>query len=177
MLTRIAVCALVTGARLAELAYSRRNLSGKSLVEGGWSRRTYPFMVALHSDVITETLFRGGRPRRRWLVVLFAVQPVRAWVLWTLRSRWNARGAVPDDLEVETGGPYRFVRHPNYGVVAVELFALPMAFGLWRLAVRAAAINAALLALRIPEEERLLSRRPEYTAHFARKKRFIPGLF
>lgn len=177
MLTRIAVCALLAAARLAELAYSRRNLAGKSAVEGAWSRRTYPLIVALHSDVITETLFRGGRVRRLWLVLLFGVQPVRAWVLWSLRSRWNARGAVPGDLEVETGGPYRYVRHPNYGVVAVELFTLPMAFGLRRLAMRATAVNAALLALRIPEEERLLSQRPGYNAHFARKKRFIPGLF
>lgn len=177
MLTRLVVCALVGGARLVELAYSRRNLAGRQVHEGTWSRRTYPAMVALHGEVITGTLLRGGASRRPWLLLLFAVQPLRAWVLWTLRERWNTRGAVPADLAVATGGPYRYARHPNYLVVAIELLALPMAFGLWRLALRASAINAGLLAIRIREEEQQLWQRPGYASHFRRKKRFVPGIF
>lgn len=168
----------MAAARLAELGISRRNLSrGGALVEGPWSRRTFPFIVALHSLVIGATLVFGSRrPRRSWLALLLAVQPLRLWILVTLGQRWNARAAVPAAMEVETGGPYAFVRHPNYTVVGVEIAALPAAFGLFRLAALATVANAALLALRIREEEAGLMRLPGYGEHFGDRPRFLPFL-
>ena len=109
--------------------------------------------------------------------MLLAVQPLRAWVLLTLGRRWNARGAVPADAEVETRGPYAHIRHPNYAVVIVELLALPMAFGCRRLALIVTIANAALLAIRIRDEERALMELPGYRAHFGRRKRLVPGVF
>jgi methyltransferase len=178
VLTRLAVCVAMAAARVAELRYSRHNIRGALVSrEGDWSRATYPLIVALHTLVIGGTLLRGGRPRWHWLLLLFVVQPVRLWVLTTLRGRWNTRAAVPDDLAVETGGPYAFVRHPNYSVVTAELLALPLAFGMRRLALIATLANALLLSVRIPEEEALLMERPGYAGAFRRKARFIPGWF
>jgi len=165
-------------ARLAELAWSRRNIdtSGPA-TEGEWSRNTYPLIVALHTSVIAGTfLFGRGRPRWPWLTLLLAVQPVRIWVLATLGRRWNTRAAVPDDVEIETGGPYALIRHPNYAVVAVELFALPLVFGLRWLGLAGTLANAILLAPRIREEEESLMRDPEYRRIMRRRKRFIPGV-
>lgn len=172
---RLAVCGAMACARLGELTWSRRNisLSGPAR-EGAWSRRTYPLMVALHTAVLAGTLVAGGRPRWPWLLLLAAVQPVRAWVLVTLGSRWNARAAVPDAMPVATGGPYAFVRHPNYTVVIVELAALPLGFGAKRLALAASAGNALLLALRIPEEEALLRRLPAWRETIEPLPRFLP---
>lgn len=166
-------------ARIAELVHSRRNMRAAGpATEGPWSRATYPAIVALHTAVIAGTALRGrSRPAWTWLAVLLAVQPLRIWVLATLGRRWNTRAAVPDEMVVATGGPYAFVRHPNYAIIAVELFALPMAFGLRRLALLAALANAVVLAPRIREEEAALQRLPGYEAHFARRKRFIPRLF
>ncbi len=179
MLTRLLVCGYMAGARLAELAYSRRNIgSFDASEEGQWSRRTFPLIVALHTAVIGSTALVGSR-RPKWplLAGLIAAQGVRVWTLLTLGRRWNARAAVPAAMEVATGGPYAYVRHPNYAVVAVELFCLPAAFGLTRAAAAASLANAALLAARIREEEALLSRLPGYQEHFADKPRFLPGLF
>jgi methyltransferase len=176
---RLLACGGMAVARLAELAWSRHNIdeSGPA-VEGGWSRRTYPLIVALHTLVIAGTFLLGSnRPRWGWLLALLAVQPVRLWVLLTLRSRWNTRAAVPVEMEIETGGPYEWVRHPNYAVVAVELAALPLAFGLRGLSTMATVANAALLWPRIREEERALMVHPAYRRHFRDKARFIPGLF
>ena len=145
--------------------------------EGAWSRRTYPAMITLHATAIGATALFGGRARLRWLLVLAAVQPLRGWVLITLGPRWNTRGAVAATLDVATGGPYAYVRHPNYTVVAVELLALPMAFGLRRLAAIIALANALLLFARIREEETFLRARPGYEEHFGRKARFVPRLF
>ncbi len=178
MLTRLLVCLYVATARLAELALSRRNLreSGPA-TESDASRATYPLIIGVHTLAIAGTLLSGHKRSRPWLIVLLAVQPVRAWVLLTLGRRWNARGAVSEETEVETSGPYTFVRHPNYAVVAVELLALPMAFRAPKLALIVTAANAALLAARIHEEEKALMELPGYARHFLHKKRFIPGLF
>ncbi len=168
----------MAAARLAELAWSRHNLrSAGTAGEGPWSRRTYPGIVAVHALTLLITAVAGSRrPSWPWLMLLLAVQPLRAWVLLSLGNRWNARGAVPEDLEVVVSGPYRFIRHPNYAVVAVELLAPPMAFRLPRLALGASLANAALLAVRIPEEESALASRPGYAA-LASRRRFIPGVF
>lgn len=175
MLVRLLVCAGMGAARLVELAYSRRNLrSDTESKEGAASRATFPLIVLVHTVVIVGTALWGGRLRTGWLALLLSVQPLRAWVLMTLQHRWNARGSVATDLDVATTGPYAFVRHPNYAVVVVELMSLPMAFGLTRLALAASLFNAVLLALRIRDEERLLSELPGYMEHFGDKPRFLP---
>ena len=169
----------MASARLIELRRSRRNVRASGVSdEGRWSRRTYPLMIALHTVVIAGTLFCGQRQPSAWLfALLVAVQPVRLWVLWLLGNRWNTRGSVPRLVRIETRGPYAVIRHPNYLVVCVELFALPLAFGLSRLATVAGIVNGGLLILRIREEERLLMAQPDYRRHFSDNSRFIPGLF
>jgi methyltransferase len=176
VLIRLTVCGLMATARLLELAWSRRNIARDGRhVEGAWSRRTYPAIVALHAAVIGGTALLG-RPRVRapWLVALILVQPVRAWVLLTLGGRWNVRGAVPAEMTVATSGPYAYVRHPNYSVVAVELASLPAAFGLYALSLGATIVNAVLIAVRVRDEERLLFGLPGYREHFGSRPRFLP---
>ena len=178
MLTRLTVCGYIGLARLIELAFSRRNIARQTdAVEGVWSRRSFPLVVLLHTVVGLGTLALGGRPRRPWLLLLVLLQPLRYWTLMTLGPRWNARGAVAPDLQVATNGPYAYVRHPNYTVVILELLALPMAFGLSRLALFAGAANALLLLVRIRDEEALLRPLPGYREHFDRLPRFLPRLF
>jgi methyltransferase len=165
-------------ARLIELAFSRRNIrEGVESTEGTWSRRTFPGIVAVHIATILGTLFCGGKARQPWLALLLAVQPLRYWVLLSLGPRWNARGAVAADLEPVTSGPYAYVRHPNYAVVIAELWSLPAAFGVGRLAAIATVLNALLLTVRIRDEEALLLRIPTYQEHFAHKRRLLPFIF
>ena len=175
---RVLVCAATGLCRLLELLWSRRNMANTGPAqEGRWSRRTFPLIVALHSAVIAGTLFFGdSRIRPGWLGAFVAAQPLRVWTLLTLGQWWNARGRVAEATKVVTGGPYRYVRHPNYAVVAVELVSLPAAFGLSRLAAAATLLNTALLAVRIQEEEAMLFELPGYRAHFGAKPRFLPSL-
>lgn len=177
MLIRSLFCGAMAVARLLELAYSRHNLRHSTeMNEGEASRSTFPFIVAVHTCVMMGTLILGSGPRWTWLALLLAVQPLRAWVLLTLRNRWNARGAVASDLTIVTDGPYRFIRHPNYSVVAVELLSLPLGFGVPKLALAASVCNAALLAIRVRDEERLLLQLPGYEAHFGDKPRYLPKI-
>lgn len=178
MLTRAAVCGGMAAMRLAELAFSRRNIDANGAAdESAASRRTYPGIVAVHTLAIAGTALYGRRARVLPLVLLLALQPLRLWVLLTLGRRWNARGAVPHDLRVETRGPYAYVRHPNYAIVIGELALLPLAFGQPRLAALVSLANGALLAVRIREEERALMAAPGWREHFGRRRRFVPGMF
>jgi len=175
---RVLIVGYMAAARLIELAFSRRNIETTPAVELETSRRLYPAMVALHATVLVGTLLLGARRSRQpWLAALLLVQPLRYWVLTRLGRRWNTRGAVPSSMEVETGGPYAYVRHPNYTVVAVELASLPLAFGLPGLAVAASAVNAGLMVVRVRDEEALLFELPGYAEHFEKKRRFLPGIF
>ena len=54
------------------------------------------------------------------------------------------------------GGPYRFVDHPNYLIVAGEIAVLPVVFGFWDLAIIFSLLNAAVLSVRIREENQAL---------------------
>ena len=57
------------------------------------------------------------------------------------------------DVPLVKGGPYRFVRHPNYLVVAGEILVLPLAFGEIWVAIVFSIVNAAVLYWRIRQEE------------------------
>lgn len=177
MLIRAVVCGYAIAARLVEIRVSRANIaSNKEEREGAWSRRSFPLMVLLHSVVLGGTLVRGSHPRSVFLAIFLVLQPLRRWVLRSLGRRWNARGMVPTEMKVVTDGPYAHIRHPNYAIVALELFSLPAAFGLLRLALAATVSNAVLLWLRIRDEEALLMQLPDYREHFAHKPRFIPSV-
>jgi methyltransferase len=56
-----------------------------------------------------------------------------------------------------TAGPYRFLSHPNYAVVSLEIAVLPLALGLPLLAIIFSVLNAAVLAIRIRAENRALA--------------------
>jgi methyltransferase len=55
-------------------------------------------------------------------------------------------------------GPYRYVRHPNYLAVAIELATLPLIHGAYLTAIAFSAMNAALLRVRIRTEQAALGR-------------------
>jgi methyltransferase len=102
----------------------------------------------------------------------FAAQGLRWWAVRTLGGRWSTRVIVLPKASPVTGGPYRFLRHPNYLAVIVEMACLPLAWGMWRLAILFTLGNAAILYFRIREEERALG--PEWSRAFEGKGRFVP---
>jgi methyltransferase len=85
------------------------------------------------------------------------LQGVRLWVVWTLGSRWTTRIIVLPEQPLVTAGPYRFLSHPNYAVVAAEIALLPLVLGLPLLAAVFTVLNAAVLAIRIRAENRALA--------------------
>ncbi|WP_061292556.1 isoprenylcysteine carboxyl methyltransferase family protein [Herbidospora cretacea] len=159
--------ALVGAERLAELVVAKRNLRW-SLARGGvvTGQGHYPFMVVLHTGLLAGCLievYAAGRPflpALGWpmLALVIASQGLRWWCIRTLGHQWNTQVVVVPGLTAVTGGPYRFLRHPNYVAVAVEGAALPLVHSAWVTALVFTVLNAGLMVVRIRSEEAALAR-------------------
>ena len=157
----IAILAFVTAQRLFELWLARRNtkrLLANGAIEHGANH--YPLIVGLHSLWLAALwwLAPGRAIDAFWLALFVLLQLGRLWVLATLGPRWTTRIIIPPGEPLVSAGPYRFVSHPNYWVVAGEIAALPLAFGLWAVALVFSLVNAFVLAIRIRAENRALGR-------------------
>ena len=156
----VAILGFVTFQRLLEMRLAERH-SRKLLAQGAveHGREHYPFIVALHAAWLAALWWWApGRPINLPLLVLFAVLQIgRVWVIRSLGDRWTTRIIVKPGAPLVRRGPYRFVNHPNYLIVAAEIAVLPLVFGLWQLAVLFSALNAIVLTVRIRAETRALA--------------------
>ena len=148
--------------RLLELRVARRN-EAWARAQGGQEagREHYPLFFLLHSGWLLGTLLEGRRTtgpvRLSWLALLLLAQPLRYWVIRTLGRQWNTRILIVPGAKRVSGGPFRYLNHPNYAVVALEMLSTPLTVGAWRTALLGSLLNAALLRfIRIPAEERAL---------------------
>jgi methyltransferase len=150
--------------RLLELGRARRNLA-RLLARGGREvgQGHYPLLVAAHVLFYlvwtAEVLWRRPAPgtaTAAWLGVYVLAQVGRASVLRTLGDRWTTRVVVVPGEPLVRHGLYRWLRHPNYVIVVIELGALAQAFQA-RFALLAAVLGQALvLTVRVRVEERAL---------------------
>jgi methyltransferase len=146
--------------RLAELALAARNtlrLRASGGVEFGAAH--YPLIVALHAFWILGLLVFGHDRDVDpvWLAVFIELQAGRVWVIASLGARWTTRIIVVPGSVPVARGPYRFLRHPNYLIVALEIAVVPLALDLPLFAAVFSLANAALLAWRIYVESRALA--------------------
>jgi methyltransferase len=161
MLKPVAGVSLVALQRLLELRLSRRNehiLRSRGAVERGGGH--YPLIVATHALWLLSTLAEDARRKERIhllpLAIFLAAQLLRYWAILSLGERWCTRILVLPGEELVRSGPYRYIKHPNYLAVATEILAFPLLFGARNTAIVFSVLNAALLRVRIAEEERAL---------------------
>lgn len=173
---------LIGAERLVELVLSRRN-EAWVLARGGFEvgQGHFPVMTSVHALFLPACALEVwllGRPFIPWLgipmlVLVIGAQILRYWAIGTLGRRWSVRVVVLPDVPVVTAGPYRFIRHPNYLAVVIELFAIPLVHTAWLSALVFTVLNLALLAVRIRAEEAALARYSGY-APMAGVPRFVP---
>lgn len=151
---------LVTLQRLGELVLSRYNTSrllARGAVEVGASH--YPLIVLVHTAWLIA-MWIWGRDQDVMLPALagfIVLQGLRLWILGTLGPRWTTRIIVLPSEPLVASGPYKYLSHPNYAVVAGEIALLPLALHLPLLALIFTGLNAAVLAIRIRSETYALS--------------------
>lgn len=157
------VLVLVAIQRLVELLYAQRNtralLARGALEYAPWQHALF---VALHAGwlIALAAFVPSQRPPNWYLLTFFALlQGLRVWVIASLGPAWTTRIVSLPGAPLVRSGPYRWMRHPNYAIVAAEIAALPLAFGALAIAVVFSTLNAALLAVRIRAEEDALASR------------------
>ena len=160
--------AALTAQRVSELAISARN--EKRLQAIGAREHAaghFPLLLLVHVlfpiALVCEVILLGTRPGRLWplwLALCLAAQALRFASMRALGERWHVRIWVVPGLPPVRHGPYRWLRHPNYLAVVIELVAAPMIFGAWRTAVGVSALNLVALAIRIRAEEQALGGGP-----------------
>ena len=154
------ILALVTLQRLGELVlaqYNTKNLQARGAIEVGASH--YPLIVAVHAAwLITLWVIGRHQPVNLAALAVFVVlQALRVWIIATLGSRWTTRIIVLLGEPLVESGPYRYLAHPNYAVVAAEIAILPLALHLPMTALVFTLLNAIVLLIRIRTESRVLS--------------------
>ena len=165
--------------RLHELRLSRQNLrllQEQTERRGGvmWPGESRPWfgaMVLLQLALLTAPVLEAHlRPptvsnlQTAAAVLLWGIgQGLRLWSQRSLGKTWNVRGIVSSTQEIVTDGPFRFLRHPNYLGVVLEMIALPLAGSAWISLVCLNLVHVPILRHRIRFEERLLSRHAAYS--------------
>lgn len=157
--------ALVGLERLFELALSARNAAW-SRAQGGYEvgYGHWGAMVALHLGFLLAPLAEVVCLHRPWrpevgypmLGLVVAAQLLRYWAVTTLGRHWNVRIFVVPGARAVTGGPYRWLRHPNYVAVILEGVALPLVHGAYLSALAFTGLNLWLLRHRIAAEQAAL---------------------
>ncbi|MFL6197541.1 MAG: isoprenylcysteine carboxyl methyltransferase family protein [Thermoanaerobaculia bacterium] len=179
-----ALVVLAAAGRLLELRIANRNRR-LLLARGGIEIAPghYPWMVAVHSVWLISCLAEVwllDRPFIPWLgalalAVFLGAFALRYWVISTLGERWTTRIVCLPGVPPITGGPYRWLRHPNYLAVILEIVSLPLVHTAWLTALVFSLLDAILLRVRIRAEEEGLSRLSGYDEAFAGRPRLIPG--
>ncbi len=182
-LAYLALLALVAAERLVELALTRRNFRWAQGLGGReYGRGHYPWMVGAHALFLAACgaevwwLRRPFRPAlaAAMLALAAAAMALRYWAIAALGRRWSTRVVVVPGMPAVTTGPYRWVRHPNYLAVILEMAALPLVHGAWITATGFSLVNAALLAARIRVEEAALAEYAGYGELLGAHGRFLP---
>ena len=169
--------------RLAELVISARNR--RAMIREGAvpiPERNFGWMALLHAAILAGAASEVVWLRRPFLPMLAAAALVclvlatwtRWWVIQTLGHLWNVGIMDSARQGVADTGPYRWVRHPNYVAVFVELLALPLVHTAWITAALGTAAHVFVLRARIAAEDRVLLANPAYVSRMGAKPRFLP---
>lgn len=163
-----AILSFVLFQRLAELWLSRSNtrrLMALGGIEHGAAH--YPWLVVLHAGWLVALILSvptDAAIDSLWLTIFVMLQAARFWVLMTLGEFWTTRIITLPGRPLIRSGPYRYLRHPNYAVVAGEIAVLPMVFEQWLIAIVFSLANAVLLYERIRVEDAALAERRTITS-------------
>ena len=170
--------------RLGEMRISRAHQ--RALAARGLGRErdpVFPLMVSLHTAVLVGSAVEVVVARRPLLPPLAAAalaalvlaNVLRLWVIRTMAAHWNVNVVNSLSLGVVASGPFRWVRHPNYVAVFIELLALPLVHTAYLTAAIGAVLHGLVLRRRIADEERVLMADETYRRTMGGKPRFWPS--
>ncbi|MCC3358398.1 isoprenylcysteine carboxyl methyltransferase family protein [Bacillus sp. REN16] len=174
---------LVIGQRLIELRIANRNEKW-ILSEGGYEagQEHYKYIVLTHSlfflALIVEVIYRGNELSALYPILFFLftlTQLGRVWAIHSLGVFWNTKIMILPKSQVQVKGPYKYVKHPNYIIVALEFILIPMLFQAYMTGIIFSFLNLVMMSIRIPIEEQALGVHKEYQRLGIARSRLIPN--
>jgi len=104
-----------------------------------------------------------GRPNVALAVagatLFLLAKALKYWAIGTLGRRWSFRVLVPPGSTLISGGPYAYLRHPNYVAVFGEMIGFALFAGARITGIASLLVFGALVRRRIRVEEHALGRR------------------
>jgi len=159
MWTNIIILTLATIQRAIEFYVAYRN-TRKLIGRGGFAvgPNLQPLMIALQGLWLAGLWYWAFRLEVSWpwLFAYLALEAARGWIVAALGSRWTTRIVVIPGNGFEDERPFNTFREPNYAIIAMEMFILPMVFGLWWYGALFAVLYAGLVYWRVTAENRAL---------------------
>ncbi|MDR4888642.1 isoprenylcysteine carboxylmethyltransferase family protein [Fredinandcohnia sp. QZ13] len=175
---------LVIAQRLIEMRIAKRNEKW-ILSQGGYEvgHGHYKYIVLMHvlffGSLIAEVVYGEKELSVLYpiLFFLFALTQLgRVWALHSLGMYWNTKIMILQGSQVQSKGPYKYVKHPNYIIVALEFILIPMLFQAYFTGMLFSILNFVMMSIRIPVEERALSVHEEYQQIGITRSRIIPNV-
>lgn len=169
--------------RIVELGVAKRNekwMIANGAIEVG--KEHYKYIVLVHIfffiSLIGEVKFFDKSLSTLYLVFLLffiMAQMLRVWSIVSLGRFWNTKIIILPNVNIISKGPYKYIRHPNYLVVVIELLVIPLVFNAYLTAILFTLLNMVVLAIRIPAEEQALIKETNYKSVFYHRSRFAPS--
>ncbi|MCM3762063.1 isoprenylcysteine carboxyl methyltransferase family protein [Alkalihalobacillus oceani] len=168
--------------RFVEMAIANRNAKWIKK-QGGYevAGEHYKGIIAVHGFFFISLLIEITITKQSWtgasalpFALFLLAQLGRVWALSSLGRYWNTRIMIIPGANVVAKGPYKYVRHPNYVIVVLEIAVLPLIFQAYWTAILFTVLNAAVLSVRIKKEEAALKQATNYNDVFQKRRRFIP---
>lgn len=170
--------------RIVELLIAKRNekwMKDQGAIEFG--REHYHYLVWMHMffliSLCMEKLLFNRELSFYWpflLLIFFMAQIIRFWVIFSLGKYWNTKIIVLPFANVIRKGPYRYIKHPNYFIVSIELIVVPLLFRAYITAAVFTILNLIIMSIRVPAEEAALKNLTEYDGTFKSCNRFLPKI-
>ncbi len=148
--------------RIGELILSKRNenwLLANGAIEYGKSH--YPWMIALHVlffiSLLMEYYFQTSVSCNYSLLFLFVgLTALKVLIIKSLGKFWTTKIYRIPNVALIKRGAYKYFKHPNYTIVIFEIAIIPLTFHLYFTTIVFSILNAAMLYVRISEENKIL---------------------
>ena len=155
---------IIISQRLGELVIAKNNekwMKERGGIELGEGH--YKWFIILHVFFFVSLFFEStlynqvNRSLNYLLLFLFIVTQLgRVWCIASLGRFWNTKIIILPNVTLIRNGPYKYVKHPNYIIVGMELLIIPLMFGSYITAIVFPVLHYILLRVRIPKENKAL---------------------
>ena len=109
-----------------------------------------------------------------FVLLFLAAKLLKLWAVSSLGNYWTMKVLIVPGSSVVVKGPYRWMKHPNYVAVLLEIAAIPLVARCY-LTFAAVCIGfPAVLFFRIRAEEKALLHYTDYASQMRSKGRFLP---